>query len=141
MKYNTFWGYFFWTMLLVSALLDLRTPGFYIWNLVYNGSLMGVNFFLWIITNGFILFLFLLKVSLLRWFFPLNKHRSYDLFGTREVCGLCAGISTLYAVIILAVVIFIGGLKTFDGIRLLQTSSIILTPFIFIYYASREDER
>lgn len=141
MKYNTFWGYFFWILLLTSALMDLRPLVTNLWNLVYNGSLMGVNIFLWFIGNTFIFCLLTLKVSLLRWFFPLNEHRSYDLLGTKTICGLCAGISGFYAVIILAIVIFIGGLKTFDGIRLLQTISIIFTPLIFIYYLTREDER
>lgn len=140
MKYNTFWGYVFWAFLLISTLTDLRPFLINIWGLVYAGSIGGTNWILWVFVMAFLTALIVLKISLLRWLFPRSYGNYEELFGTKERCMLCGGLCTWYSLILLGIVIFAGGLKTFHGIQVVQMIITMLTPFIFIYYLVREGE-
>lgn len=141
MKYNTFWGYIFWTLLLLSTVSDLRPILINFWEVLYNGSFGNVHVIFWIPIHILLIAVIVLKVSLLRWFFPRKRERRYDLFGTREICGLCAGMSTFLALPVLIAVIMNGGLKTYQIPQMIQIISYLSTPFMFIYYLVREEER
>lgn len=141
MKYNTFWGHVFWTLLLLSTLSDLRPVLINLWEVLYNGSFGHMSIILWILAHILLISIVVLKISLLRWFFPKSNTRSYDLIGTREICGLCAGLCTFLAFPILVAVIVNGGLKAYQPAQVVQLVSYLLTPFMFIYYLVREEER
>lgn len=141
MKYNTFWGHVFWVLLTVSFLADLRPILMNLWNLVYNGSIDGSNLFFWLCGMAFLSGIAGMKISLLYQLFPRADNRIFYSFGTNTLCGLCGGICTLYAFCLLVIIICLGGLKVFDVSQVIQMVISLLTPFIFIYYLVREEER
>lgn len=139
MKYNTFWGYVFWTLLLLSTLGELRPVLMNMWSLLYDGTIGDIHWVFWVPAQMFLVALVTLKIILLRWFFPRNSSELSCLISTKDICGICAGMSTFFSLVILTAILVSGGLKTFQTWQAIQAMTVLLTPFIFIYYLFKEE--